>query len=241
MAVDLVYILGKGSAWNDNELRFSLRSVEKYVTGYRSIFLVGYKPDWMNDNVKFIPCQDLYSNKERNIYHKINTAAGTKEITRNFMIFNDDYFFTKPTNIIDYPYYYKCDLITSAGKNITNPYGKDIKATIDVLVNNRLPLLNFDTHKPIIYNKKLWHEVTAKYNWNVPHGYLTKSIYCNSLKIEGMFEADSKINHPHITDSLKTILASSKSDMFSIGDRALNKSMISLLNELYPNKSRFEK
>ncbi len=42
--IDLVYILGKGSKWSDNEIRFSLRSIEKYFD-YRKIFIIGEKPE----------------------------------------------------------------------------------------------------------------------------------------------------------------------------------------------------
>jgi hypothetical protein len=56
--MDLVYVLGSGSRWGDNELRYSLRSVEKHLKGYNNVYLVGDKPDWVR-NVTHIPKQDI--------------------------------------------------------------------------------------------------------------------------------------------------------------------------------------
>ena len=39
--MDVVYILGKGSVWKDNEIRYSLRSIEKHLTGFDRVFIVG--------------------------------------------------------------------------------------------------------------------------------------------------------------------------------------------------------
>jgi hypothetical protein len=42
--IDIVYVLGTGSNWSDNEIRFSLRSVFKNLTNIGQIFIVGEKP-----------------------------------------------------------------------------------------------------------------------------------------------------------------------------------------------------
>ena len=49
--VDLVYVLGKGSRWQDNELRFSLRSVSKNLSNVGQIFIVGQIPDFVKNCV----------------------------------------------------------------------------------------------------------------------------------------------------------------------------------------------
>lgn len=47
--IDLVYILGSGSQWRNNELRFSLRSVQKNLKGYRNIYIVGENPGFLKN------------------------------------------------------------------------------------------------------------------------------------------------------------------------------------------------
>ena len=108
--LDLVYILGRGSNWQNNELRYSLRSVEKFVTGIRNVFIIGEKPSFINDQVIHIPYKDVYTNKARNIMAKILRACNDSRMTKNFMLWNDDYFAIQPFSAIDYPYYFKCDL-----------------------------------------------------------------------------------------------------------------------------------
>lgn len=236
--IDVVYVVGGGSAWYDNELRYSLRSVEKYLQGYREVHIVGHKPSFLNNEVNHIPHKDLYTNPARNIMEKILHATREKKVTQNFMLFNDDYFLLKTTQAKGYPYYYKCDLEHTVTRNVGNDYFPHVVETLALLKNSGLPTLNFDTHKPILYNKKRFREIVHKYNWNRPHGYIMKSLYCNSLGIVGVPELDCKINHPHITESWRKILAGK--EMFSIGDRAINRSLTSLLAELYPEPCKYE-
>lgn len=72
---DILIPLGTGSRHQDFELRMCLRSIEKHLTGYGNIFIVGDKPDWIQ-NVIHIPAKDNPNNwnRARNIYDKIMTG-----------------------------------------------------------------------------------------------------------------------------------------------------------------------
>jgi hypothetical protein len=238
--IDVVYILGKESRWADTEIRYSLRSVETYLTGYRRVVIIGQLPPFINpDNVLHIPHDDIYGNKARNIKAKILRAANDSRVTQNFILFNDDYFLLKPTFAPSYPYYYKNTLPEARERNLNNfEFLRHIESTMLVLKARNLPLRNFDSHFPIVYNKKSLRQVCDEYNWNVPHGYIMKSLYCNTLGIIGGFKEDCKINHPHIFENWPNVTRGL--DMFSIGDRCINKSMEQYLHSLYPNPSKFE-
>lgn len=236
MGMDVVYINTK-SMWKDNELRYSLRSVEKYLKGVRNVYVIGYKPLFLSDKAIHIPCEDIYNNKARNIMTKVLLAANTKEVSKDFMLLNDDYFFLKETDAKSYPYYWKCDL----SKTIEiqkNEYQQHVIPTFKALIDKRLPTKNFDTHKPIIYNKKMFKEVVNQYLWDRPYGFILRSIYCNTLGIEGIQKLDNKINHSHIPDTWKRI--TSGLDCFSIGDQSANDYLLSFFNKEYPEKSIFE-
>jgi hypothetical protein len=58
--IDVVYPLGTGSVWQDNELRYSLRSLEKNFPDLGRVYVVGHKPDWLG-NVEHIPFGDSQS------------------------------------------------------------------------------------------------------------------------------------------------------------------------------------
>jgi len=237
--VDLVYILSDESRWLDNEIKYSLRSAEKYLKRFRKVFIIGQKPLFFNDLVIEIPFKDIYGNKARNIQSKISRAAGDYRITNNFILFNDDYFLLKDADAMEYPFYFKNTLPQALDANAGNyEYHSHIRYTMNALSFFDLPMLNFDSHYPILYNKAKVKKVVNKYIWNNPFGLIFKSTYCNTLGIVGEFKEDCKINHPHVYDNWKNVTKGL--DMFSIGDRCLNKSMEQYLFHLFPKKSKYE-
>jgi len=151
--IDLVYILGNGSRWSDNEIRFSLRSVEKYFN-YRHIFIIGEKPEWMT-GVIHIKADDSERNKLLNARKKYMIACNDKRISKKFVLMNDDFFLLKPIEQIEnwsrgtiqemiekHPtkggYYYKSLVDT---KNRMNAIG--ISDPID-----------FEIHGPMVFDKE---------------------------------------------------------------------------------------
>lgn len=92
--VDLLYILGTGSTWNNNEVRYSLRSVQAYLPHAR-VVVVGYRPWWMV-NVHHIPAEDPFSDKQRNSIHKLRQAYLADPELDRAAIMNDDFFFLEP-------------------------------------------------------------------------------------------------------------------------------------------------
>jgi hypothetical protein len=212
--------------------------VVAHVRNYRKIVVVGYKPAWMNDEVYHIPMLDIYSNKARNIMGKIYKAAGIRDITRDFLFMNDDYFICSDIDAEQYPYYWKCDLSNTI-KIQNNDYQKHVIPTYETLKNKGLPTKNFDVHKPIIYNQASFRKVVDEYNWNIPYGYIMRSLYCNTLNIEGKQRLDDKIDHSHIPDGWKRI--THNLDCFSTGDQSLNRYFSTFLERRFPNKSIFEK
>lgn len=237
--IDVVYILGGIPHWKDQELLYSLRSLEQHVKNVRNVILVGRKPSFLNDTIIHIPHVDAYTNKARNIMAKVYRACQDRRFSPEILFLNDDYFFFKDIDAATYPYVYKCDLEHSIKIN-QNDYGIHVKSTYNALWNRQLPTKNFDTHKPIRFNRVKLREVCDAYDWSkITHGFILKSLYCNTLKIEGSFLLDNKINHPHLKTRWHQI-ALQVPDMVSIGDMALNSGFKEFLQERFPNKSKFE-
>lgn len=235
--IDIVYILGKGSVWKDNELRYSLRSLEQYVTDYRNVFLIGHKPAFLNDQVIHIPYQDIYKNKATNIMAKVNRAAQDKRLSDDFMFWNDDYFALKPFSAVNYPYYYKCDLQHTSMIN-KGEYKLHVDATLKMLRALNLPYKNFDCHYPIIYNKFKVKNMIKKYDWSTDYGYILRSMYCNHYGIPGEMKLDCKTNAQIARPHLQGVIE--KNHFLSIGDNALTSVMQSYIMARWPNKSKYE-
>jgi hypothetical protein len=235
--IDIVYIVAKGSHWQDNELRYSLRSLEKFGLDVGKVFIIGEKPSFINEEAIHIPYRDVYANKARNIMCKIHWACRDTRVSQNFVLMNDDYFLLNPIKLSESKFYYKCDLERSIVIQ-QNEYQKYCAETLKILKERGLPHKNFDVHLPVIYNKDKFFDVAAKYDCTGRYSYIVKSIYCNTLKIEGILQDDCKISYPYATQKIQQL--NEKRSVFSIADGSLNNSMKAYIMNLYPTKSKYE-
>jgi hypothetical protein len=236
--MDVVYVLGTGSQWKDNELRYSLRSVEKHLKNYNRIFIVGEIPPWIR-NVVAVKCRVDESQKERNIKEKIEKAC-TTDVSEDFIFNNDDHFLMQDMDARTFPNYCgsKSLMKEADGRHPHKPYTSSIWNTANALTWKNFPTVYFDVHTPIIYNKITFPAVMGMYDWKVPYCYIIKSIYCNSLNKAGQVIADCKIDEPLPVTKLQEILKGRP--MFSIGDSGLTVAMKSLIESMYPEKSKYE-
>ena len=238
--MDVVYVLGKGSKWQDNELRYSLRSVEKFLKGYDQVVVVGERPSWLK-NVVHIPFANARSHvfKQQNIYDKILQACNADFVSNDFLFFNDDFFLLQAIQADAIPYYYKGDLVGAlAGRDAEDSYGLSMSHTIELLKSLELPTLNFDGHAPIIYNKELFKAALKDIWWSRHHGYVVKSLYCNLCRITGTYLKDCKITQPYKMPELLEKIAGRS--FFSCGDRGLQGDLKKYLEQTYPQKSTYE-
>lgn len=237
---DVLYILGNGSKWNDNELRYSLRSLETYCKDtYKNVYLVGSCPSFINtDEVHYIPASDD-SCRQLNHYDKVYKAFSESYISDDAILMYDDIFFTKPTDLSHYPYIHRGPL---------KPTGDTLyaesqrRAQILTEADDYTPL-NYSYHGPIIYNRQKFTSMTKYFNHKLIRdgiGLDTRCMYGNLFRLGGEQRNDCKIITPPSSTSWieKQI---KDNECFSIGDPALNDIMKEFIVKTYPNKSRYEK
>ncbi|MFA5815861.1 MAG: hypothetical protein WC865_09615 [Bacteroidales bacterium] len=95
--IDIVYVLGTGSSWSDNEIRFSLRSVFKNLTNIGQIFIVGERPDGLKGFLHIDhPDEFPSTNADGNIIRKVLQACKDPRVSEKFLIINDDHIIMKP-------------------------------------------------------------------------------------------------------------------------------------------------
>jgi hypothetical protein len=228
---------GFGSRQNDQELRYCLRSIERHLTGYGDIFLIGHLPKWVRGCIH-IPATDEDRTwwKERNIYRKILLACEDPRVSDDFLFMNDDHFLLSGFVAGEFPYYFEGRIREQTERD--DQYGATARNTSEWLLNIDHPY--FDIHAPIRYNK-------AKFNWCVPladwdkkHGYCIKSIYSIINGVDFEYYPDLKINQPLPPAKIKELI--SGRPWFSVGNKAfdIGGGMGQVLQELYPNKSKFE-
>lgn len=216
--IEPVFIpLNNQSRREDLELRYALRSIEKHLPE-TEIIIVGHKPNWIT-NITHIPFTET-SHKQANIRAKILRAL---EIYQAVLFTNDDIFLLQDCESV--PYYYSGELSQVSEKG-AKPLLTQLKA-------QNLPLKHFDIHFPISYDQRFKEAIN-----HFTDDCIIKSSYCNYLRIEGVETTDLKINS-HLQP--KTIKESIKGRVcFSVGDWGFDLNMIDVLNELFPNKSKYE-
>lgn len=234
---DIVIPLGTGSPWENNELRYALRSMQKHLQGYRNVYIVGEKPKWLT-NVIHLPFDEisLAVHREKNICMKVVEACMHAGLSDELIFMNDDHFFLQDMEAAELPYYFDGTVTDrKLGVNDYNVYMKTIKNTEKLLGGNAL---NFDVHTPVRFNQSLYLHIMNRVDWNRPYGYLMKSIYCNQAGVAGAPLPDLKINMRLTGDEIFEAIM--HRPFFSIGNAGLNDCMKGVLQILYPKPSAYE-
>jgi hypothetical protein len=241
-SIDLVYVLGKGSPWENNEIRFSLRSVEKNLKGIRKIWIVGEKPEFIR-NINHIPFPDeLANNADGNIIRKVLRVCQEETLTDNFLFINDDHLILKPVMAIDIPPYHKGDLRTFNKEFFeANFWRGRLWRTMIILLAKGYPALHFDCHTPMVMNKARFPEVISNFDFEKQIGYTMKSLYGNlvypdAAQINGEKEV---LFRPYI---LNDIIEKVKDKTFmAFNDEGLKIPLKTWLYLNFPDQSKYEK
>ena len=156
-----------------SELRYSLRSIERFYRGNEVVIIGSRLPDWI-DNVTWIRVEDIPNRKQLTIKYKILAAL---EYTDEIYFMNDDVFLLEPPT---FKYYYHGDL-ASVGESGARPLLKQLQSF-------GKPTKNFDGHYNLVYRKDFKNVME-----HFAHDVIVKSAYCNYLGIDGELIADNKI------------------------------------------------
>lgn len=245
MALDILIPLGDGSVWgNNNELRYCLRSIERYATGYDRIFIVGEDPGFLNGNgrVTFFPLPEIEANKEARIASKILRAFEETDIADDAVMFNDDYVLTAAVDLRTLPFYHRGELSLGIPSQGSVLYRAALGDTVRALRQAGRPTLHYDVHMPMILNR---HKFIGLNDWwtrseKAWQGFVCKSIYANNLdNIDSQFTVDCKLQFGHFPGDILDGIARDRW-VFSYADGALTDSLKHWLAHRFPERSGSE-
>ena len=237
---DVVIPLSNRSKWNDNELRFALRSLETNLVDLGRVFVVGHKPDWLT-GVVHIPAEDIYKhNKDANLFRKVLLAIGAG-VSQKFVRQSDDQCLLKKARGVD--------LLPRFTKEL-NPYEgnhgwwKRMELTRKALLAAGCPARFYDCHLPILCDRDAFRRTAEAFDYGSGRGFCVNTLYCNS---EG---AQATGHRPLGKDllaggvgkkSVEEIFATAERRMFlNYNDGALTANLVNALGQLFPQRSRFE-
>lgn len=242
--MDILYVVGRGSDWNNNELRYSLRSIAKYGKHIGRVFLVGYKPDFVNDKVIHIPCEDPFPVKHNNILYKVLYAAQHSDIASHFLISSDDHYYVAPTDFDNLPVYYRREEIPlKPSKREWHEYALSLHDTRGLLEEFGLSIYQTNPHCNTHFDMDVYrrHKNLFDIGFRFPEGAELNCIMGNLLIREGWKSApfvDAKLNN---TLSLAEIEERAKeSGCISSKENVDTSLLVEYLHKKFPNKCKYE-
>lgn len=174
--LDIVYNLKEETTYD--EFRYSLRSLENIP--HKRVFVFGGCPNWAT-NVIHKPFSQLESTKWDRSAGLLKRICEDKEITKNFIWFNDDFYVLKPIESLDY-YYDRtlaervADFRKMSMWGLGSRYSMRLESASYRLRFEGYPTKNFELHVPIIFNREKLLEIFNKY----PQIGARRSLYGNT-------------------------------------------------------------
>lgn len=212
--MDAVYILGSGSLSKNEELRMSIRSLQKHMVDLDRIFVIGeYPGEWFTGI--HIHMEDLHTEKWKNAYIKTLRACDSIDISDEFLLMNDDFFMNADFVGAEFPFY------TIPGAN-----------------GGSSGMNYFGIHCPIRI-KKDWYKAMP-FSVNMKGEMSPRSFYANFYRAPVKKGIDTIVvtggNCPPFDFQV------ADRDFFSIGNNIMTMPIFyEWLYKKYPLKSRFEK
>ncbi len=174
--VDVVYPLNNGSKWDNNEIRYSLRSLEKYAANLGRVFVVTEKlPPWMK-NVVHVPVADTRGrNKDANIIDKIRGAIKAG-ISERFIFASDDQYLIAPTDLATLPVSY------AKWKTGKSKWWKRFNRTQEYLHSIGKPTTFYESHLFQPHSATQFERAVADCDYSKNPGYTVNTVAYNKYE-----------------------------------------------------------
>lgn len=235
--IDIIYPLKTYTKYRATELKYSLRSVDKYLANVGKVFIITDElPEWIT-GVEMIFNKDYNGSKykEYNIACKICSACLDERVSDPFLFMNDDHYLLAEYDATQFPYYYYgiiADRIRA--RKPGEIYRISCENTERALVKHHRDTKYFDVHCPIIYKKSIANMISRFKGWT-ECGYVIKSLYGNMHNIEGVEMPDLKMKPPLNVDAVHG------RQWFSNCNLVIKEGFFDMLEMIYPEPSRWEK
>lgn len=251
---DVVYILGKGSKWSNNEIRYSIRSFVKHFKELRNIVVVGERPVFL-DGIVHIPCEDRKDvNKDARMMIKIMQACKDSRVSDNFILCCDDTVIMEPLAMADFKGWHEGPVMYDAQADMLDHrrYGDNsgrkpsewfeyVYNTGRELKRKCLPDNNYDkAHAPQPINKAEFIQILSSWDM-VKTRYTISNIYNNSTRLfkgENIRGKNLKIYGFLKQDEINRITAGKT--CINYNDNGLNEDLKDWLSATFPNPTEFE-
>lgn len=234
--IDILYIKGKISPNYDEEMKYSLRSLEKYVLDYGRVFITGDCPLFVNKSTVIHTLENDIGVPTINHWWKVSQTIKKTDISQKFALMYDDIFFVKPTKLENYPFFSKGML---EDKPFEGFYRKSCGNAYEFLKNNGYNTNDCELHIPCIYDRDKFVELDKIFDKikDKKDGMVVRSVYGNMFEPCMPYRDDIKIRLS--TESVERVIGDA--DCFSVSDWVFNNNVYPWLKEHFKERSRFER
>ena len=182
--MDIVYFVKDGT--HNEEFRHSLRSVCKNMPNHGRIWVFGGCPKNIVPDVRIRVVQEGRTKWDR-VRGMFKMACENKELSSNFILFNDDFLVMKPIDKIE-PLYH-CTLEERIQQLPAGPYRANLQTAQDFLADKVDTPLSYELHLPFVFNKKKLLKLINEY----PDLHSTRTVYGNLYGVGGEQSEDVKV------------------------------------------------
>ncbi len=252
--MDLMYPLGTGSSWENNELKYSLRSMEKNLPQLGKVFIVGHRPHWLIDNCGFlehVPLPDIHEkNKDANLLDKILHVCEHTDISEVFLRSSDDQLLMREPVDDELCVRYAYDIADRTAswwsKNIKNKWYRRLRRTYGFLLQREKSTLHCDCHLPQPMRKSEVARLLPNINYARSIGFCTNTLLLNLMKnsigisFRKMKRKKLSVEFPY--EDIHTLEKDAANRLWiGYNDKGLNDVMKEFLEKTFSNPSRFER
>lgn len=235
--IDVLYIVGNGSLYGDEELRYSLRSLDKFGRNVGRLFITGKCPAFVDQTkVTFLPELDIGC-PAINHWWKVDQTFRKTDIGDRALLMYDDIFFCKPTDLANYPWRWRGELPDMRPEG---EYRKSLFNAHEFLFKRNLPVLNYELHQPCIYEKDKFLSMEKDFEELKLSdvGMVPRSVYANRF-VEGKTKHMEDLKIRAFVDNVDNLIKDR--DCFSIADDCLDGPVQLWLDKNLPERSQWEK
>lgn len=163
---DVLFVVDKG---RERNLRYALRSLDKYGNGIGRVVVAGYPPAWLSDDVIAVPVEQNYSSPYRNVLYTISRAIDIAGLSGHFLLAHDDFLLIRPTDMFNYPFYFRGygiygDEEQKTGMPKFEHWKRVLNKTRRCLAHLGLPTLDFASHRYLHFHAEMFRDHFGELN-----------------------------------------------------------------------------
>lgn len=214
------------------ELRYCLRSLRNIP--HRNVFICGDKPNFISDEVIYLPGELLGTTAQLDCELNIRLALQDKRLSDDFIYINDDFFVMK--RVTELPNYQNGsfqDIINKRTDPMFRKHNQSLKSTKEYL-NKFVSPMSFELHVPMIMNKANRLKISNEIMPYLLKGtaLLPRSIYGNSFCDTNEYKKDVKVYNSN--DKMPT------GAFVSTLDRAFGGNVGDIIKNKFKTNSKYE-